>query len=179
MKGIPLGKFGKLLTVDRREIESLRAIRLLVDEYWNGSPKSRPLNIAVFGAPGAGKSFGIEQVAISILPNTIEKITFNLSQLSSPDALIGAFHQVRDIGLAGKLPLVFWDEFDTTLGGRDGELGWLRYFLAPMQDGKFQHGQVTHPIGPAVFVFAGSTAETMRSSPSSSPIRRSRLKTQW
>ena len=30
-----------------------------------------------------------------------------------------------------------------------------------MQDGQFQHGQRTHPIGPAVFVFAGSTCSTM------------------
>jgi hypothetical protein len=54
---------------------------------------------------------------------------------------------------------VFWDEFDTTLG--DKPLGWLRYFLAPMQDGTFQEGQITHPIGRAIFVFAGATSPTM------------------
>jgi len=60
--------------------------------------------------------------------------------------------------LSGKLPLVFFDEFDTTLAGT--ELGWLRYFLAPMQDGQFLDRGAPHPIGPAIFVFAGGTCGT-------------------
>ena len=66
---------------------------------------------------------------------------------------------MRDIGLSGKIPLVFWDEFDTSL--EETPLGWLRYFLAPMQDGKFQEGQINHPIGRAIFVFAGGTSSSM------------------
>ena len=78
---------------------------------------------------------------------------------------------MRDLGLSGKLPLVFWDEFDTALEGQP--LGWLRYFLAPMQDGAFQDGQITHPIGRAIFVFAGGTAERMeRSARASGPSAR-------
>jgi hypothetical protein len=30
-----------------------------------------------------------------------------------------------------------------------------------MQDGKFQHGDLTHPIGKAIFVFAGGTSSTL------------------
>ena len=30
--------------------------------------------------------------------------------------------------------------------------------LAPMQDGRFQHGQLNHSIGKCVFVFAGGTS---------------------
>lgn len=159
LRGVPLGMFGKLLTVDRREIESLRSVRALVAEYWAHPVKSRPLSIAVFGPPGAGKSFGIAQMAESILPKQTKKVTFNLAQLTGSDDLIDAFHQVRDVSLGGLLPLVFWDEFDTRLEAQ--ELGWLRYFLAPMQDGEFQQGQITHPIGPAIFVFAGGTRSTM------------------
>jgi hypothetical protein len=95
-------------------------------------------------------------VASSLLPDRITKLEFNLSQLGSPDDLIDALHQVRDASLGGKIPLVFWDEFDTSLDGQ--KLGWLRYFLAPMQDGAFRQGQIAHPIGRAVFVFAGGTA---------------------
>jgi hypothetical protein len=40
-------------------------------------------------------------------------------------------------------------------------LGWLRYFLAPMQDGAFRQGQISHPIGRSIFVFAGGTSYTM------------------
>lgn len=156
---VPFGKFGYLVTVDRQEIESFRAICTLVDEYLKQDRPKRPLSIGVFGAPGSGKSFGITQVANSLAPGKIEKLEFNLSQMISSRELPDALHQVRDIVLEGKIPLVFWDEFDSPLG--DKALGWLRYFLAPMQDGAFREGQITHPIGRSIFVFAGGTSHTM------------------
>jgi hypothetical protein len=160
LEGVPLGQFGGLLTVDRHEIESFRSIRSLVGEYARAPRASRPLNIAVFGAPGSGKSFGIAEVAKSLLgKDEIKKLTFNLSQFNNPDQLHDALHQVRDVGLSGMMPLVFWDEFDTSLNQQ--ELGWLAHFLAPMQDGAFQQGQITHAIGRAIFVFAGGTKETI------------------
>jgi hypothetical protein len=159
LQGVPWGQFGNLLTVDRQEIEAYRCIRNLVAEYAGQKQASRPLSIAVFGSPGSGKSFGVTEMAKSLLPGQIETMTFNLSQFDSPNELLSAFHQVRDVGLSGKLPLVFWDEFDTSLG--ETPLGWLRYFLAPMQDGKFQEGQIIHPIGRAIFVFAGGTSSSM------------------
>jgi hypothetical protein len=158
LKGVPLGRFGAMLTVDRQEIESLRSIRSLVSEYVSQPHPKRPLSIAVFGPPGSGKSFGITQLALALRPGEIEPKEFNMSQLGSTDELLSALHQVRDIGLSGKIPLVFWDEFDSEY---KGAYGWLRYFLAPMQDGKFQEGDITHPIGKAIFVFAGGTSETL------------------
>ena len=158
LEGVPLGRFGALLTVDRQEIESLRSIRSLVSEYVAQPRPKRPLSIAVFGPPGSGKSFGITQLALALRPGEIEPKEFNLSQLGSTDELLSALHQVRDIGLGGKIPLVFWDEFDSD---HQGTYGWLRHFLAPMQDGKFQHGDLAHPIGKAIFVFAGGTSETL------------------
>jgi hypothetical protein len=59
---------------------------------------------------------------------------------------------VRDKVLEGYTPVVFWDEFDS------GEYKWLQYLLAPMQDGTFQDGQLTHPVGKSIFVFAGGTS---------------------
>jgi hypothetical protein len=159
LPGVPLGKFEGLLTVDRREIESFRSIRNLIREYYCHWEMVKPLSIAVFGPPGSGKSYGITQVATSLLPKEMEPKEFNLSQFETPEDIHDALHQVRDVGLKGKLPLVFWDEFDTAL--REQPLGWLRYFLAPMQDGTFQEGQITHPIGRAIFVFAGGTSTTM------------------
>ena len=69
-------------------------------------------------------------------------------------------HLIRDMNLSGKIPLVFWDEFDSALSGKP--LGWLRYFLAPMQDGEFRQGQTIHPIGQAIFVFIGGTSHRMQ-----------------
>lgn len=157
---VPIARLGKLITVDRQEIESLRSIRGLIEEYQRRTT-SQPLSIAVFGPPGAGKSFYVKQVANTVLKDRGEPLTFNLSQFDSPEDLLGAFHQVRDESIRGRLPLVFWDEFDSSLNGGQGKLGWLRYFLSPMQDGTFQQGEITHPIGRSIFVFAGGTCDRM------------------
>ena len=148
---IPFARFGKLMTADRDEIEALRNIRRLIRDYQKTSA-SRPLSLAVFGPPGAGKSFGINEIAAELLGAGGVVLEFNLSQFPDPGDLIGAFHQIRDKVLEGKTPIVFWDEFDS------GEYKWLQYFLAPMQDGKFQEGQITHSVGKSVFVFAGATS---------------------
>ena len=158
LSGVPVGQFGRLETVDRHEIEGLGSIRALIHEYKRQS-ETRPLSIAVFGPPGSGKSFAVKQVAQSLLGDEVKELTFNLSQLNDPSELHGALHQVRDACLKGLLPLVFWDEFDSTLGAN--KLGWLRHFLVPMQDGTFQQGEITHPIGRAIFVFAGGIYESM------------------
>ena len=155
LEGVPVARFAKLETADRGEIEAFRSVASLIAEYVR-DPPSRPLSLAVFGPPGSGKSFGVKQVAASVGGDRIVgPLEFNLSQLGSPDELVDAFHLVRDRALGGAVPLVFWDEFDTALDGRP--LGWLRYFLAPMQDGEFRQGQVTHPLGSCIFVFAGGT----------------------
>ncbi|MFO7742597.1 MAG: RyR domain-containing protein [Anaerolineae bacterium] len=160
LRDVPQGRFGHLLTVDRREIESFRSIHALAAEYLSKERRKRPLSIAVFGAPGSGKSFGITQVAQSLAPGRIEVLEFNLSQFEGPHEIADALHRVRDVTLGGMIPLVFWDEFDTSLQAKP--LGWLRYFLAPMQDGAFRRGQIVHPIGRSIFVFAGGTSHRMQ-----------------
>ena len=155
---IPIAKYNFLLTVDRKEIEFLHHLKSLISEYLQNK-NSQPLSIAVFGSPGSGKSFSIKQLAKALdLPDQeIKDVTFNLSQFNedNPADLYQAFHVVRDISLSGKTPLVFWDEFDSK------NLAWLRYFLAPMQDGEFQEGQLIHSIGKSIFVFAGGTCSCM------------------
>lgn len=155
LERFPVARFGGLQTVDRREIENLRVIRHLMTTYQNGGRQKQPLSIGVFGPPGAGKSFGVKQIAKSVLDLDDEDIlTFNLSQFDSTADLNGAFHRVRDRAITGRTPLVFWDEFDAQ------EYRWLQYLLAPMQDGAFQEGQITHPVGKCFFVFAGATSPT-------------------
>ncbi|MBN2575033.1 MAG: AAA family ATPase [Deltaproteobacteria bacterium] len=160
LRGIPVGVFGAFRTVDRMEIEGFRAVKNLLGEYIADPRPPRPLSVAVFGPPGAGKSFGVNEVATSVGGKDVQKIEFNVSQFSAPEDLVRALHKVRDVVLLGKLPLVFFDEFDSSFGGEP--LGWLKYFLAPMQDGRFKDGETDHPIGKAIFVFAGGTSHRFR-----------------
>ena len=104
-------------------------------------------------------------------PELIKKIGFNMSQFTGVEDLHHALHQVRDMGLSGKIPLVFFDGFDAALEGQS--LGWLRYFLTPMQDGAFLQGQISHPLGTAIFVFAGGTSEKLAASAAICPRRNS------
>jgi len=154
---VPICSFRNLKTVDRAEIESLRSIKNLIHEYVLSKSSIRPLSIAVFGAPGSGKSFGVTEVAESVAPGLIVRLNFNVSQFKSTSDLAAAFHRVRDIVLQGKIPLVFFDEFDTFF---EIKLGWLKHFLEPMQDGTFRQGEFEHPIGKSIFVFAGGIYHT-------------------
>ncbi len=161
--GLPIETIGAWSSVDRVEIEALRGMAQImsqyVRQYQTGERLERPLSLAVFGPPGAGKSFVVKQIAKKLLPGVSRTLEYNLSQFESAADLPPAFHEVRDAVLEQQLPLVFWDEFDTPLEGRP--LGWLRHFLAPMQDGQFREGPAFHPLGPSVFVFAGGTAATL------------------
>ena len=153
--GVPRFSCGALTTIDRREIEAFQNIRGLIVDY-AASSAQRPLSVAVFGAPGSGKSFGVTQIAKAVLPGVAEKLEFNVSQMVSQGDLAVAFHQVRDVILSGKLPIVFFDEFDSDRDGRP--LGWLKSFLMPMQDGKFRDESGEHPMGKCILVFAGGTS---------------------
>lgn len=160
LKSVPICKFGDFKAIDRAEIESYSAIKELILEFRSNKEPKNPMCFAVFGPPGSGKSFGVKQVLKSIDPDKdqFESMLFNVSQFSDYQDLVNAFHKVRDVVLSGKVPFVFFDEFDSACG--DQPLGWLKYFLAPMQDGEFKEGEAIHPIGNAIFVFAGGTRYT-------------------
>jgi hypothetical protein len=153
LEKLPHARFNKLLTADRAEIETLRHIRQRMRAYRNETAPKRPLSIGVFGPPGAGKSFGVKQLTEEVFGDKSWR-EFNLSQFNDSGDLNGAFHQVRDLALAGLTPVVLWDEFDSR------SLHWLQYLLAPMQDGRFQDGQLNHAIGKCVFIFAGGTSRS-------------------
>ena len=150
----PTLRIGGFFTADRGEIEALRSLRQLVGRYLKDRKADKPLSIGVFGPPGAGKSFAVKELAHDLLKDRLGWLEFNLSQFNGPADLIGALHQVRDKILEGKIPVAFFDEFDSQ------NFLWLKYLLAPMQDGRFQEGQVSHPVGQCLFIFAGGTSHT-------------------
>ncbi|MEX2314450.1 MAG: AAA family ATPase, partial [Thermomicrobiales bacterium] len=158
-RGVPVERIGGWSSIDRTEIESMRSVRNIIREFLQ-ERRGRPLSLAVFGPPGSGKSFAIKQMAREWMSagTRMAVLEFNLSQFGAAGALPAALQRVRDCAVEGTLPLVFWDEFDTSLAGR--ELGWMAHFLAPMQDGAFIEDGIIRPIGPAIFIFAGGTHAT-------------------
>lgn len=142
-------------TIDRAEIENFSSIRELIAEFLADPSPQRPLCFAVFGPPGSGKSYGVKQVAKSVAGAEIDMLMFNIAQFHGYDDLAAALQKVRNIALAGRIPFVFFDEFDCSCDG--APLGWLQYFLTPMQDGEFRDRGDVHQVGKAVFVFAGGT----------------------
>lgn len=152
----PYLRLGKLISFDRTEIEQLRNVQYMFKQYIDDKGITKPLSICVFGQPGSGKSFAVKQIAKSLKIKQKTILEYNLSQMTEPKELFAVFHQIRDSGLKGSLPIVFFDEFDCKLGTK---LGWLKYFLAPMQDGEFRENAIPHFLGRAIFVFAGGTCE--------------------
>ena len=56
--------------------------------------------------------------------------------------------------------MLFFDEFDCSV--ERTRFYWLKHFLAPLQDGKFRSGHNVHPIGRAIFIFAGGVYTTFK-----------------
>jgi hypothetical protein len=163
---VPVTRFKDLILVERDETETLRGISNLLKLYFADATRRRaaarevkPISIAVFGPPGSGKSFAVKQIARALGEDKIgPRLEFNVAQYRSLDDLAKDFARITQTAKneASKIPLVFFDEFDCALGGH--ELGWLKYFLAPMQDGTFQNSE--ERIGAAIFVFAGGVRES-------------------
>lgn len=153
---VPYASVSRLFAIGRNQLETLRSAKLALDQYLAGSDE-KPLSLAVFGQPGAGKSFAVRQLAQSTDASTLT-IETNLSQLAGPSDLEPVFQRARDISVSGQIPIVFFDEFDSDLGG--DSFGWLRHFLAPMQDGLFHSGRGPYRLGRSVLVFAGGTSHS-------------------
>ena len=159
-KNVPVCRYRDLSTVDLDEIENYHAIKTLMGEYiyaydhpLQPGKAPKPISMAVFGPPGSGKSFGVKQIAKSLDRFRISSL--NLSQYGSAAEMFAALDAAL-VYEGNSIPLVFFDEFDSELDGVSR--GWLKYFLAPMQDGEYTLDGRTLSISGAVFVFAGGTA---------------------
>lgn len=156
----PYLEFGDYKTVDDKEIASFLDLARIINKYLEDAEWDKPLSIAVFGPPGSGKSFAVKQILKALSPDGSDPapLTFNLAQFSMVEQLTDAFHLVQDRALSGGgVPLVIFDEFDSDFDG--SPMGWLKYFLAPMQDGLFRGQAQDYRVGRAIFLFSGGTAE--------------------
>ena len=148
---------GHLRTTDPVEIEPVITLQNVMDSYVSRESFQRPLCVGVFGPPGSGKSFSVKEVARTIArkfpSDPFDFFEFNLTQFADPEEINSAIEPIRASVAKGKVPIVFWDEFDCRYDHH--EFGYLRYFLPSMQDGvTYLHGS-PHNIGRSIFVFAG------------------------
>ena len=155
LKNIPYSRFGTFYSVDRSELEGLRGIRQLFHDYVRADSDTKPLSIGVFGPTNSGQEFVIQSVVRDVLDSHFAFLEFNLTKFDEPDMLFNALRQVRDKGLEGEIPVVFWHGFDSR------ELTWLKYFLTSMKDGTFFENQIIRQIGKCIFVFISGTSSTM------------------
>jgi hypothetical protein len=156
---LPTTKVGSLeFPEGSKEAQRCVDIGAILNDY-AARGASRPLSVAVFGPPGSGKSRCVKEIARSLGAAKYEQLTvINVSQLSNTEDLAKAVKK----GIGEKkdlIPILLFDEFDAPLSGVS--LGWLRWFLAPMQDGEIMVGGEASKFGKAVFMFAGGTAPSL------------------
>jgi len=158
----PVLRYGKRFTiVDRAELEGIRAVHKLIKDYLakvknNPRKKNPPLSIAAFGPPGSGKTTAVKNIVSSLAKDgeDTKMLVYNLAELTSSDQLASKFHEVSQTISDNKVAVAFFDEFDAQHG--DEQWGWLKFFLAPMEDMEFR-GEHVHN---SIFVFAGGTSPT-------------------
>ena len=160
--GCPSARFGQLILLDPVEIMQYRVIDRVIKTYFEAPSRSTPLCLAVFGRPGSGKSFGVKELVKKYRRGAArDSLVLNLAQFNSTEQLTESFHAIQsEVLAASDPPLIMFDEFDSPFDRVP--LGWLKYFLAPMQDGQFRGARGDYRIGRAIFLFSGGVAYTFK-----------------
>jgi hypothetical protein len=144
-------KFTEKLCLPQAEVRKFQELIATFQREWKEGDK--PYSVCVFGPPGSGKSTLVEELAEQAGGTLLQ---FNLSQFANPGDLVAAFRLICNPVLKKSRRIVFFDEFDARLAGQP--LGWLQWFLAPMEDGKFDDLGLSQIFGSCIFIFGGGTA---------------------
>jgi hypothetical protein len=151
-----IGKEKDRMGFPEGSVDAVRSLELkrILEAYAGRTSVEYPLSIAVFGPPGSGKSTWVRAMLASLDTPCAPHQTLNLTQYNTTTAA----HQIIEkltTDKSGLTPVFFFDEFDTALDKQT--LGWLSWFLSPMQDSKILETKLPKSI----FVFAGGTAVSL------------------
>ncbi len=157
------------LTLPVTRSKHVDRVRKLLEDYAKDPSDDKPLSVVIFGPPGSGKSFLVKQLSEKVAGLHFSE-TINMTQISQSEEMAKALDialdktrahnkALMDAAKSREHPVVFFDEFDTMRNGTP--LGWLSWYLAPMEDGQYLSEGIEKPVGKAVFIFAGGTAETL------------------
>ncbi|KAK5725738.1 hypothetical protein LTR15_003928 [Elasticomyces elasticus] len=145
----PIQQFGDLLTVERSEQESLRAVVEAVNERLNSSIR-RPTSIGIIGSAGSGKKFTASNLAAHISSDrSTNRLNYN-ARLLKKDDLVSACHAIRDHTASGELTIVIFENFEAVL---EADSALLNDFLVIMRDGQFTDRGSVHSLGPPLMFF--------------------------
>ena len=155
-KNLPMGRFAKLIALNPLEIKNYQYMTNMIREYLKNENSQLPLSIAIFGPPYSGKTFIMTQLIDSIvIKYATRKLEFDCGLFNEPSDLVFALHQIHNIELSGKVPVVFFKNFDYDFN--DTKWGGLKYFLEPMQ-GTFKEGNELKNIKKSIFIFESGTS---------------------
>ncbi|KAI7218707.1 hypothetical protein KC343_g9695 [Hortaea werneckii] len=145
----PVQRFAGLLSTDRSEQESLRAVVDAMHERVEAKTP-QPTSIGILGSPGSGKKFTTSNIAEYVAGDRpVQRLTYNTRLLKSED-FIAACHTIRDHTASGQLTIVSFENFEAAL--QPGH-ALLNDFLVMMREGKFADRGQVHSIGAPLIFF--------------------------
>lgn len=158
---VPLAPFNDLVLVDRREIESVREILRISRSYIAKLQVSKPLNVAIFGSRGSGKSFATAQIAESLIKlgrmkeMAARTFNFDFSRFNRYEDAVAALQPVRQCGLGkNTFAIVIFQGFDTKLSSPLSPSDeWIPRLLESLLQGRYWDEGQNLKVGRAIFLF--------------------------
>ncbi|KAI7569367.1 hypothetical protein KC319_g4566 [Hortaea werneckii] len=145
----PVQRFAGLLSTDRSEQESLRAVVDAMHERVEAKTP-QPTSIGILGPPGSGKKFTTSNIAEYVAGDRpVQRLTYNTRLLKSED-FVAACHTIRDHTASGQLTIVSFENFEAAL--QPGH-ALLNDFLVMMREGIFADRGQVHSIGAPLIFF--------------------------
>src|SRR5271166_891745 len=106
-------RIGELSVFSDEEKDGFAAFQARIAAYTGLEKPKHPLCLGVFGPPGSGKTFAVEQI---LRPKGHMLRVINRAQWEGPSHLSSALVEVARWPV-DKRPVVFFDEFDSRLAG--------------------------------------------------------------